>query len=440
MPDTKPADDAAGEPVTIRRMRLDGWGVSGAGNRQLRVDNAIEGERLTFVRKRRRRGHIEGIIGELIDPSPHRVEPACPYFGICGGCALQHVSSEHQLALKQDWLLGQLRDHGLEPGHVLAPVSGPVWGYRRRARLGVRYVEGKKRVLVGFRERFKPYVTDMQSCAVLVPEASALVAPLAELIAGLSVYNRLPQVEVTVADNQTALVLRVLSAVSESDLGALANFEQKTGVTLYLQSGGPDSVVPVSPPSEALRVTLSDSGSIIESGPTDFLQVNSHINQKMIKLSLELLEPEESDKALDLYCGNGNITLPLAQTVAAVTGIEDNPKAVDQAAINAHLNGLNNVTLYRGDLAHGLGASLEGQDEFDLIILDPPRTGAECVVRQLGTLRARRIVYISCHAPSLARDAGILTSGQGYRLEAIGVMDMFPHTSHVESIALFVRQ
>lgn len=440
MPGAKQADDIRGDPVTVRRMRLDGWGVSGAGNRQLRVDSAIEGERLTFVRKRRRRGHIEGIIGELIDPSPHRIEPVCPYFGVCGGCALQHVSADHQLALKQDWLLEELGKYGLKPARVLEPVSGPIQGYRRRARLGVRYVDGKKRVLVGFRERFKPYVTDMQSCAVLVPEASDLIAPLAELVGGLSIYNRLPQVEVTVADNQIALVLRVLSAPSETDLDALANFEREKAVTLYLQPGGPDSVIPVSPPAVPLRVTLPISGQTLELGPTDFLQVNSDINQKMISLSLELLEPDISEKALDLFCGNGNITLPLAERVAEVIGIEENPRAVEQAAQNARLNGLNNVTFCRSDLAHGLEPSLKDGSQFALAVLDPPRMGAERVVSDLGVLRARRIVYISCHGPSLARDAGILTGDHGYRLEAVCIMDMFPHTSHVESLALFVRR
>ena len=427
------------EPVTVDQMHLDGWGVARHGDQRLRIDQALSGERVLFHQKRRRRGRVEGVIERLIDASPNRVDARCPYFGVCGGCSLQHVAPAYQLEMKQAALIEHLKDSGVTSNRVLSPVTGPEWGYRRRARLGARYVSGKGRVLVGFRERFKSYVTDMDSCEVMVPEASALIRPLADLILGLSLFQRLPQIEITVADNQTALVFRILDTPSDADTAALKSFGQQHGVTIYLQSGGIDSVKPLSPPVPSLRFRLEKSDLTFEFGPTEFIQVNSAINEKLIDRVLKLLRPETTDAVLDLFCGIGNITLPLGRTGAKVTGIESNPTALKLARTNARLNKLDNVCFFESDLTDGLEKFFSTQSHVDLVVLDPPRTGAEVVSRQLGSLSPRRIVYISCHAPSLARDAGILGTDSGYRLEAVGVMDMFPHTSHVESIALFEK-
>jgi len=329
----------------------------------------------------------------------------------------------------------------LRPEAVLPPVRGAVWGYRRKARLGVRHVERKGRVLVGFREHDKPWVADMLTCATVEPAISRLIEPLSTLIGTLSIRARLPQVEATVADNGTALVLRVLDTPTGADRDQLMEFSARENVRVCLQPGNPESVVPLDPgqPVDELHYRLPAFDLTLTFGPTDFIQVHSEVNRQMVDQALGLLAPTAADRVLDLYCGIGNFTLPLARRAGEVLGLEGASAAIRRGRHNATLAGLSNARFVEADLA---GAGTEGawtRERFDLVLLDPPRTGAVELLPALSRLAARRIVYVSCHPGTLARDAALLVREHGYRLVSAGVMDMFPHTSHVESMALFER-
>jgi 23S rRNA (uracil1939-C5)-methyltransferase len=344
--------------------------------------------------------------------------------------------------MKQTTLLQSLARIGeVQPASVLPPIRGAVWGYRRRARLAVRHVERKGRVLVGFREHEKPWVVDMLSCAVADPAISRLIEPLSGLIGALSIRARLPQVEATVADNATALVFRVLDAPTAADLEQLAEFAARHAVRIYLQPGNPDSVVPLHPeePADELHYRLPAYDLALTFGPTDFIQVHGEVNRQMVDQAIRLLAPTAADRVLDLYCGIGNFTLPLARQAGEVLGLEGAGAMIRRGQHNAALAGLASVRFVEADLS---GAGVEGawtRERFDLVLLDPPRTGAVELLPALGKLAVRRIVYVSCHPGTLARDAGLLVREHGYRLISAGVMDMFPHTSHVESMALFER-
>lgn len=433
-------------PVTeigeVRALTLEGSGVLAPGGKRILVSGALVGEEVAFQRQRKRRNYDEGTLLEIRRPSPDRVVPACEYFGRCGGCSLQHLSADGQLAMKQGTLLDSLgRIAGLEPGAVLAPLRGAVWGYRRKARLAVRFVAPKGRVLVGFRERDKPFVVDMAHCATLEPRISGLLMPLSTLIGTLSVRGRLPQVEVVVADNATALVFRVLDPLTAEDRQALLTFGLEEEVRLYLQSGGPNSVVPLVPeqPGDDLYYPLPAFKLNLTFGPTDFIQVHGEVNRLMVDQALQLLAPTPTDRVLDLYCGMGNFTLPLARRAGEVLGLEGAAAAVQRGTHNARLAGLANASFVEADLT---GSGVQGawtRERFDLALLDPPRTGAADLIPALGKAGPRRIVYVSCHPGTLARDAALLVREQGYHLVSAGVLDMFPHTSHVESMALFER-
>jgi len=368
------------------------------------------------------------------------VTPPCPHYGTCGGCALQHLAPAAQLAFKQAQLLENLaRLGGVEPGRVLEPLTGPIWGYRRRARLGIKYVARKGRVLVGFRERSAPFVADLHECRVLAPPADRLIDPLAALVAELSIAARLPQVEVAVAGSECALVLRVLDPPTTADLDRLRNFEQAQGVRVYLQPGGPASVAPLTPGLEPLRYELGRFGLVIEFEPTDFIQVNATLNEAMVSRAVAMLELGSSSHVLDLFCGLGNFSLPLARSAAEVVGVEGDAGLVSRAERNALSQGVANVRFHAADLAKPTAWSAWATRRYDRVLLDPPRAGAREVLPVVGGCGASRVVYISCHPGSLARDAGILVRDQGFRLVAAGVMDMFPHTTHVEAMAVFDR-
>jgi len=422
---------------------LEGAGVIAAGGKRVLVPGALAGEEVAFERARRHRNFDEGVLREVRRPSPHRVTPACPYFGRCGGCSLQHVEPAAQVELKQSTLLDSLaRLGGVEADRVLPPVRGALWGYRRRARLAARHVPGKGRVLVGFREAAKPWITDMLGCATLVPDIATLIAPLSTLIGALSIRARVPQVEATAADNATALVFRVLEPPSAGDVERLLAFGRDHAVRIYLQSGAPETaaLLPGTSAGEDLHYRLPAHGLTLTFGPTDFIQVHGEVNRLMVDQALDLLAPAPTDRVLDLYCGIGNFTLPLARRAAAVTGLEGAGAAVLRGRHNAILAGLDGARFVEADLA---GAGAEGawtREHFDLALLDPPRTGALALLPALAKVGPRRIVYVSCHPGTLARDAGRLVADHGYRLVAAGIMDMFPHTSHVESMALFERR
>ncbi|HUG03888.1 MAG TPA: 23S rRNA (uracil(1939)-C(5))-methyltransferase RlmD [Steroidobacteraceae bacterium] len=428
------------EPETADIVSLDhdGRGVARIDGKAVFVPGALPGERVLLQRRRRRRRHDEADLLEVLRPAPDRVAPRCRHFGICGGCSLQHLSHESQLAAKGRMVADELaRIGGVEPERWLPPLAGPVWGYRRRARLGCKFVDRKGRVLVGFRERGSPYIAELERCEILSAPVDGLLDKLAALVGTLEIRRRVAQIEVAVADDAAALVLRVLDDPQETDLAGLRAFAAAESVEIYLQRGGLETVTPLSPPATALRYALPGLPAGIEFAPTDFIQVNGELNRAMIARAIDLLEPRGGDRLLDLFCGLGNFSLPLAGHVATVTGIEGDAALVARAARNAKRNGVTNACFYAANLALPSADAPWAQQAWDLVLLDPPRAGAREVLPVATACRPRRIVYVSCHPGTLARDAGILVGQHGYRLTAAGIMDMFPHTSHVEAIALF---
>lgn len=434
---------AAPEEADIVDLSHEARGVARIDGKTIFVADALPGERVVLRRVGRHRNFDEAVLETVLRPSADRVLPACPHYGTCGGCALQHLAPAAQLAFKQAQLLENLaRLGGVEPGRVIDPLTGPVWGYRRRARLGVKYVARKGRVLVGFRERSAPFVADLHECRVLAPPTDRLIAPLAALVGELSIAARVPQVEVAVTGGDCALVLRVLDPPTAADLDRLRAFEHAQGVRVYLQPGGPATVAPLTPNLEPLRYELGQFGIVIEFEPTDFIQVNATLNEAMVGRAVEMLEPETSSHVLDLYCGLGNFSLPLARSAAEVVGVEGDAGLVSRAERNALSQGVANARFHAADLANPAAwsaSSAWAARRYDRVLLDPPRAGAREVLPVVGGCGAARVVYISCHPGSLARDAGILVRDHGFRLVAAGVMDMFPHTTHVEAMAVFDR-
>ncbi len=427
------------ETVTIDSLSHDGRGVARIDGKVVFVDGALPGETVRMTRMRARRSHDEARVDEVLEAADARVEPRCPHFGVCGGCILQHLAPSEQLAHKQSHLLESLARIGsVQPETVFDPVTGPVWAYRRRARLAVKDVPGKGRVLVGFRERFKPYVTVTERCDVLAEPVGALIEPLATLVGALSIRRELPQIEVAVTADVTALVLRVLGTPNADDLERLRAFERDHDVRLYLQPGGLKTVRPLNPENDApLGYPLSDTGLEMRFEPTDFVQVNGAVNDALIDRVCELMAADADDRILELFCGLGNFTLPLALQAGRVVAVEGDPALVARARLNARLNDIDNVDWHTADLFDDIDGAAWLDGQYTKMLLDPPRSGAGSVVTRCRDLGVRRIVYVSCHPATLARDAGTLCGSQGYRLVAAGVADMFPHTAHVESIALF---
>jgi 23S rRNA (uracil1939-C5)-methyltransferase len=404
------------------------------------VPGALPGERIRFRRLRRHRQHDEGELLEILEPSAERVVPRCAHFGICGGCAMQHLAPEAQLRAKQNELAENLQRIGrVTPDRWLAPLAGPVWQYRRRARLGAKYVTKRGRVLVGFRERQKPYVAALARCEILAPPVDDLIEPLSTLLTGLRAREFIPQIEVAVADNIVVLVFRNLVELDATDRAALASFGAARNLRVYLQPGGMDTIAPLAGERATLEYHLPELGLRFEFQPTDFVQVNGAINRALVTQAVDLLEVEPTHRVLDLFCGLGNFTLPLAQRAAEVVGIEGEAGLVARARHNADLNGLGNARFHVANLAEAEGGAVALAGRFDRVLLDPPRAGAIEVLPRLAALGATRMVYVSCHPGTLARDLGVLCHEYGYRLEAAGVIDMFPHTTHVESIAVLEK-
>jgi 23S rRNA (uracil1939-C5)-methyltransferase len=432
--------ETAIETAEVESLDHEGRGIARSGGKTVFIDGALPGESVSFRRIRRQRRHDEARLVEVLRPSGERVEPRCRHFGTCGGCSLQHLAHGAQLAAKAQVVADAFeRIADVRPEAWLAPLAGPAWSYRRRARLGCRFVDKKGKVLVGFREKASPLLADLQSCDVLASPVGDLIAPLAELVGSLDIRRRVAQVEVAVGDESTALVLRVLDDPGPGDLGRLREFESSHGVSLFLQRGGLDTVTPLTPPARPLRYALPGLPAGIEFAPTDFVQVNAALNASMVQRAIELLAPLPGDRALDLFCGLGNFSLPLALRVASVDGVEGDAALVARARANAERNGIGNAGFHVADLAAAGQAGAWARARYDIVLLDPPRAGAREVLPVAVASRPRRIAYVSCHPGSLARDAGILVREHGYRLATAGIMDMFPHTSHVESIALFER-
>ena len=430
------------ETATIISVTHDGRGIADTPGKKVFVAGALEGEEVRFVRRKSRRNFDEAELLDVVTASPQRVEARCAAFGRCGGCSLQHVSIEQQRGIKSATLRDNLERIGrVEPGHWLEPVTGPEWNYRRRARLAVKDVSAKGRVLVGFRERHAPYITDMHRCEVLARPVDGLIDALSDLIGRLSVSARLPQIEIAVADNATALVFRVLDPPASRDLEAFRGFGGEHGVRVYLQPGGLDSLQRLHPAGddEALCYTLPEFDIRIEFEPVDFVQVNAGVNRAMVGKAIELLEPAPDDRVLDLFCGIGNFSLPLARRSGEVLGLEGEATLVARAGHNAAANRIENAEFRQADLAAIDGTESWLRDPCDRLLLDPARSGAAQVVAHIGRIDPERIVYVSCHPGTLARDAGVLVNEAGYTLEAAGIIDMFPHTAHVESIAVFEK-
>jgi len=425
------------QEADIVDLAHDGRGIARLNGKAVFVEGALPGERVRLrVFKRRRQMDEAGLV-EVLSASPDRVVPACAHFGICGGCSLQHLSAQAQLAAKERQLLENLQRIGrVHAERVLAPLRGPQWAYRRRARLGVKFVHKKGRVLAGFREREKPYIADLQRCEVLQESLRTLPQDLAALVQTLAIREKIPQVEVAAGDAATALVFRVLAAPGPEDVEKLADFAARLGVQIFLQTGGLDTVRPLQPHYPPLTYAVDD-GLVIEFAPVDFIQVNREVNVSMVAAAIAHLAPTRDDRVLDLFCGLGNFTLPLAKRAGSVVGVEGDAALVAKAAANAARNGVGNAAFFREDLFETAQFGTWANERYDLVLLDPPRAGAAAVLARMAHWRPRLVVYISCHPGSLARDAEILVHTQGFKLTCAGVMDMFPQTTHVESIAVF---
>jgi 23S rRNA (uracil1939-C5)-methyltransferase len=408
------------------------------------IAGALPGERVRFRRIKRHKQHDDAALIEVIEPAADRVGPRCAHFGLCGGCALQHLDPASQIAAKQRELQDNLeRIAHTTPDEWLEPMRGPAWNYRRRARLGVKYVAKKGRVLVGFRERLAPYIAQLQQCEVLSAPVGTLITPLADMIMTLSIRDRLPQIEVAVADNAVALIMRVLAPLTESDLVTLRAFEAHHGLRLYLQPAGLDSVrrLDAGPEGRAeeapLNYRLPAFDLTLDFKPTDFIQVNGAINEALVSRAVELLDPEPGSAVLDLYCGLGNFTLALARKAGRVVGVEGDRELVRRGGENALRNGVSNAQFHVADLMQPLPDGATWLDSpYPYVLLDPPRAGAREMLPTVARLAPKRVLYISCHPGSLARDIGMLVHDHGFKLRAAGVLDMFPHTTHVESLAV----
>ena len=428
------------ETAMIESVTHDGRGIAAIEGKKVFVAGALAGEEVRFVRRKSRRKFDEAELLEILQASPERIDARCEAFGRCGGCSLQHVSDEQQRQIKSQTLKDNLQRIGkLEAQQWLQPLVGRAWKYRRRARLAVKDVPAKGRVLVGFRERHAPFITDMHRCEVLAAPVDGMIDPLSEMIGCLSIKARLPQIEVAVAENAVAMVFRVLDPPSDEDKALLSEFGANHDVRIYLQPGGLDSVSLLYPEGdvEALTYSLPEFDIRIEFDAIGFVQVNAEINQRMVSRAIELLDPQVDDRVLDLYCGIGNFSLPLAKRSGTVLGVEGEALLVSAAAENATLNNVRNATFRQADL-NGIDGN-EGwlKEGWDRVLLDPARSGAAEIVKHMDVIGAARIVYVSCHPGTLARDAGTLVNEHGYTCEAAGIIDMFPHTAHVESIAVF---
>jgi 23S rRNA (uracil1939-C5)-methyltransferase len=428
------------QEADIVDLAHDGRGVARVDGKAVFIDGALPEERVRFRVFKKRRHMDEAGLVEVLVASPDRISPRCAHFGVCGGCSLQHLSPPAQLAAKQRQLLENLQRIGnVTPQRLLEPLRGPEWAYRRRARLGVKYVHKKDRVLAGFREREKPYVADIRRCEILLQDLASLPAQLATLTESLTLRETIPQVEVAAGDKATALVFRVMATLGAEDLAKIESFGAEHGWQIFLQSGGLDTVRPLRDDYPPLSYAVDGGNIVIEFGPVDFIQINRDINVSMVDAAVALLAPTTDDRVLDLFCGLGNFSLPLARRAAEVVGVEGDALLVAKARANAMRNGIGNVRFAMENLFEPANFSSWANQRYELVLLDPPRAGAAELLPRMADWRPRRIVYISCHPGSLARDAGILVKDQGFTLTDAGVMDMFPHTTHVESIAVFER-
>jgi 23S rRNA (uracil1939-C5)-methyltransferase len=444
--------------IEIESLDMEGRGVGhlrnedGSPGKVIFVEGALPGERVSYRSYRRKPKWEAASVVEIQRASSLRVTPPCQYFGTCGGCAMQHLEPGAQVAIKQRVLEDNLKHIGRVASEtMLRPIYGPSWGYRYRARLSIRHVAKKGGVLVGFHERKSGFITDMTSCKVLPSHVSAMLEPLRNLVASLSIMDKVPQVEVAVGQGEqgktTALLLRIMAPLTPEDEVKLKAFADEWLIQWWLQPKGPETVYCFYPAQSDLHYVLPEFGVRMPFKPTDFTQVNHEINRTLVSRALRLLEVQPGDRVADLFCGLGNFTLPLATQASAVVGIEGSTALTERALENAKANGLDSKTQFHcRNLFEVTAEDLIALGRFDRMLIDPPRDGAMALSQALADLATKqpdmlpkRIVYVSCSPSTLARDAGILVHEAGYRLKQAGVINMFPHTAHVESIAVFVR-
>lgn len=429
--------------VRVLSLAQDGRGVARAAGKVVFIEGALPGEVVEFQRWRRKSNFDLANLTRVLHESSARVLPRCRHYERCGGCSLQHLEPRAQVAIKQRALEDNLARIGkVEPDALLSPIHGPDWGYRQRARLSVRYVASKGGALVGFRERRAHLVVDMDSCEVLPARISALIAPLRELISTLALGSRIPQIEVAVGDEVEVLVLRVLDRMPDSDAARMRAFAARYGVDIYVQPGGLGSIYALDPmTARPLLYRLPEFDLALRFEPSDFTQINFAVNRVLVRRAVALLEARVGMRVADLFCGLGNFSLAIARRGATVVGVDASAELLARADENARSNGLaQRAQFIAADLFEAPAALLAQLGRFDCMLIDPPRDGARALVQALDADGPERIVYVSCNPATLARDAGVLVHGKGYRLNAAGVVNMFPHTSHVESIALFARQ
>ena len=439
--------------IDIKSLDADARGVGhlenedGSPGKVIFVEDALPGERVSYEVKRKKKNWEAGRMVTLQRASSMRVEPRCEHFGYCGGCSMQHLEPSAQVAIKQRTLEDNLWHLSkVKADNIMRPMYGPTWGYRFRARLSVRHVEKKGTVLVGFHERASSYVADIRYCHILPPTLGGMLMPLRELVGSLSIYNQMPQIEVAVGEEVTALVLRIMAPLTAKDEELVKTFADEWGIQWWLQPKGPDTVYPFYPLDKELYYTLPEFGVRMPFKPTDFTQVNHQINRALVHKALNLLDVQPNERVADLFCGLGNFTLPLATQAREVVGIEGSTVLTTRALENAKANGLSEkTTFYTRNLFEVTPDDLVALGRFDRMLIDPPRDGAIALALAMAELREsgrldylpKRIVYVSCSPSTLARDTGILTHRAGYAMTKAGVANMFPHTSHVESIGVF---
>lgn len=444
--------------LAIESLDMEARGVGhlpnddGTPGKVIFVEGALPGERVRFKSYRRKAKWEAADMTELLTESTLRTKPKCEFFGLCGGCAMQHLNPPAQVAIKQRVLEDNLHHIGrVNPENVMRPIQGPDWNYRYRARMSVRYVEKKGGVLIGFHEKKSSYIADMRSCQILPKKVSDMLVPMRALVASLSIRERLPQVELAVGEHDggqvIVLVLRIMEPLSGDDEVKLKAFADTWEVEWWLQTKGPDTAAPWYPQKRPLQYLLPEFGVTMPFKPTDFTQVNHHINRVLVSRALRLLDVQAGDRVADLFCGLGNFTLPLATQAREVVGIEGSPALTERSLQNAALNGLDKKTSFHNrNLFEFTLDDLKALGRFDRMLIDPPREGAMEVCKAIAeareldpSLQPERIVYVSCNPATLARDAGVLVNVGGYRLSRAGVVNMFPHTAHVESIAVFEK-
>jgi len=430
------------EQVTIHGLSHDGRGIANILNKTTFIAGALPQESVTYRIHQKKSNYMEGEALEILTPSPERATPPCPHFGVCGGCSLQHMNIDLQTSLKEKTLLEQLTHFGkVTPKEVLSPLQSTGTGYRRKARLGVKFVIKKDKLLVGFREKSSRYLADLTQCKVLYPRVGEHLETFAALIRSMDCYMDIPQIEVAVGDETAALVFRHLKPLSADDLMKLSDFGKEHTFNIYLQPNPPAPVSKLYPSdgNDRLTYTLPDFDLEFLFHPLDFTQINLGMNRLMVRQAINLLELTPNDTVLDLFCGIGNFTLPIARHAKEVIGIEGAEEMTVRAGDNAAHNHIHNIQFFAANLMNPPVSAHWLNREYDKILLDPPRAGAIEILPHLARMNASRIVYISCNPATLARDAGELCNKYGYQLQKVGIMNMFPHTSHIEAMAVFER-